>query len=182
MNYVKSIAARSWRKNINGLGKEQFLLSGGIIFSRQPLPLSKLFAANGFLGKGISVYAFGAMETVLPYQFYSNRYINFYWLHQFNRSLFRLNISRGVIVSPTPGFAYNMLYGTLKNISVHQKVIFSVPDKVYHEAALMLNNILRFKMLGLYDASLQVGFFHNIPFKTGYPQKGRLVYGIGFEL
>ena len=182
INYTQAIAAISWKKNINRIGKEQFLLSGGISFSSQPLPLSKLFAGNGFMAQGTSVYAFGAMETMLPYQFYSDRFINFYWLHQFNRSLFRVPVTEWLAIAPKPAMAYNVLYGTLQHPSVHQNVVFSIPGKGYHEAALMLNNILRFKMFGLYDAALNVGYFHNIPNRTAYSNQGRFVYGIGVEL
>ncbi|MBA2248745.1 MAG: carboxypeptidase-like regulatory domain-containing protein [Chitinophagaceae bacterium] len=182
IDYTQAIAAISWSKNINRFGKEQFLLSGGISYSREPLPLSKLFAGNGFFKQGISVYAFGAMETILPYQFYSDRFINFYWLHQFNRSIFRLPVTDWLTIAPKPAIAYNVLYGSLKNSTVHQNVIFSVPGKSYHEGALMLNSVLRFKILGLYDATLNIGYFHHLPFKTGYPGQDCLVYGIGVEL
>jgi hypothetical protein len=182
INYLQTIAAISFAKNINRLGKERFLLTGGISWNKQSLPLSKLFAGNGFLGKGTFIYAFGAMETMLPYQFYSDRFINFYWLHQFNRPLFHALITQGFTIAPKPAIAYNFLYGTLLNPSDHHNVIFSVPDKGYHEAGFMLNNIFGFKLLGLYSATMNVGYFHNIPVSNIYPDQGKFVYGIGLEL
>ncbi|MDQ6757141.1 MAG: hypothetical protein M3004_09410 [Bacteroidota bacterium] len=170
------------RLNINRLGKERFLLSGGTKFSKQPLPLSKLFAGNGFSGQGNFVYAFGAMETMLPYQYYADRFINFYFSHEFNRSLFRAKVSKGLSIAPKPAIAYNFLYGTLANIAVHNNVNFSIPDKGYHETGLMLNNVFLLKLFGLYHATFNAGFFHNIPNGKNYPQQGRFVYGIGVEL
>lgn len=182
INYTQAIAAIIWSKNINRIGKERFLFSGGVTFNKRSLPLSKLFAGNGFFGPGTFVYAFGAMETMLPYQFYADRFINFYWLHQFNRALFRAALTKELTIAPKPAIAYNVLYGTLTDPSVHTNVIFSVPGKGYHEAGFMLNNVLRFKFFGLYYATLNLGYFHNIPNKNNYPDQGRIVYGIGMEL
>jgi hypothetical protein len=182
INYTQTIAAIDWIKNINRIGKEHFLFTAGISFNKHALPLSKLFAGNGFNAKGTSLYAFGAMETMLPYQFYSDRFINFYWLHQFNRPLFRAQISNGFTMAPKPAIAYNILYGTLADPSVHQNVTFSIPDKSYQEAGLLLNNVFRLRLLGLYYATLTLGYFHNIPNANTYPVVGRFVYGIGVEL
>lgn len=182
INYTQIIAAANWAKNINRFGKEKFLLLTGISLSKDALPLNKLFAGNGFLAQGTSLYGFGAMETMLPYQFYTDKFINFYWLHQFNRPLFHAQISEGFTIAPKPAIAYNVLYGTLTDPSVHHNVLFSVPDKGYHEAGLMLNNVLRIKLLGLYYATLNVGYFHNIPTANSYPNQGRVVYGVGVEL
>ena len=182
ISYTQTIAAISWAKNINRLGKEHFLLSGGVTLGKQPLPISKLFAGNGFDGPGTFIYAFGAMETMLPYQFYSDRFINLYWLHEFNRSILRAKLSKGLSIAPKPAIAYNLLYGTLKNISVHNNINFLVPDKGYHETGLMLNNVFVLKLLGLYSATFKAGYFHNIFNANNYPKQGRFVYGIGLEL
>jgi hypothetical protein len=141
-----------------------------------------LVAGNGFYGDQTSVYAFAAMQTMLPYQFYSDRFVNFYWLHQFNRSLFRVSLSNGLTVAPKTAIAYNVLYGALADSSVHYNIAFSVPDKAYYEAGFMLNNILRLKMCGLYYATFNAGYFHNIPNANAYQDRGRFVYGIGLEL
>ncbi len=182
INYTQIIAAINWVKNINRIGNERFLLLGGISFSRQSLPLSKLFAGNGFFGQGTAVYAFGAMETMRPYQFYSDRFINFYWLHKFNRLLFRAPLSKRLTMAPKPAIAYNVLYGTLADPAVHYNVIFSVPDRGYHEAGLMLNNVSRYKIFGLYYATLNIAYFHNFPNANSYPDQGRFVYGVRVEL
>ncbi|MEO6405380.1 MAG: DUF5686 family protein, partial [Ferruginibacter sp.] len=182
INYTQAIGAITFTKNINRIGKERFLLSGGISLNRQSLPISKLFAGNGFLAEGSFIYAFGVMETMLPYQFYADRFINFYWLHQFNQPLFRTIINSDLSVTPKPAIAYNFLYGTLLNSSVHQGIIFSVPGKGYHEIGFILNSLLRFKLFGLFYAGLNAGYFHNIPHANNYPGQGRFIYGIGFEL
>ncbi|HUS01519.1 MAG TPA: hypothetical protein VMY77_07325, partial [Chitinophagaceae bacterium] len=140
------------------------------------------FAGNGFYSERLAVYTFGVMETMLPYQFYSDRFINFYWLHQFNRSLFRVALSKRLTIAPTPAVVYNVLYGTLADPSVHNNVTFSIPSKGYHEAGLMLNNVFRYKIFGLYYAILKLGYFHNIPNANGYTGRGRFVYGVGMEL
>jgi hypothetical protein len=182
IKYTQLIGGISWQKNINRIGKERFLLLSGISFSKQPLPLSKLFAGNGFLVNNTSVYVFGGMETMLPYQFYSDRFINFYWLHQFNRPFFHVKLGRGLDITPSPAIAYNALLGSLANPEVHSKVNFLVPDKGYQESGLLLNGVIRLKMLGLYNVLLKLGYFHNVPVNTSAANKGRLVYGVGIDL
>jgi hypothetical protein len=181
INYAQIVGAFHWKKNLNRFGKERFLFVAGLSLGRQPIPLSKLFAGNGFYGTGTSVYAFGAMQTMSPYQFYSSRFINFYWSHQFSRPLFRLPVTRGISVAPTLSPAYNFLYGSLNDAAVHHKVHFSVPVNGFHEAGLMLNNFVRVKMIGLYHVTLNAGYFKNI-FRDNSPTPGRLVYGVGLEL
>ena len=78
-------------------------------------------------------------------------------------------------------YAYNALWGSLQSREVHQKVSFAVPDNGYHEAGVMLNSVLRLKLLGLYYATFNAGYFHNIPAQQ-YKNAGRFVYGIGVDL
>jgi hypothetical protein len=182
IDYTKVIGAVSWQKNINRFGKESFLLMGGITNSTQ-LPLSKLFAGNGFANTKNSVYTFGGMQTMFPYDYYADKFVNFYWSHTFNRPMFRLQLTKKSFSSaPALGLSYNGLYGTMSHPETHEKVDFSVPQKGYHEAGILLNSIVRLKVLGLWYATFNVGYFRHLNPNEVQKSNGRFVYGFGFEL
>ena len=88
--YTQALAAVTWTKHLNRIGTERFLVMGGGSWSNEPLPLGKLFAANGFEIDGTALYAFGGMLTMRPYDYYSERFVNTYWLHSFDWKLYRL--------------------------------------------------------------------------------------------
>ncbi|WP_207496207.1 DUF5686 family protein [Aridibaculum aurantiacum] len=180
ITYTQAIGAIKWEKNINRWGKENFLLLAGASFSKHQLPISKLFAGNGFLSEVRSIYVFGGMQTMRPYDYYSDRFINFYWMHNLPNALFKAKLTRAFSTAPTPAIGHNVLWGTMKNPQLHAGVEFSVPDNAYHESGLMLNQLLRLKMMGMFYMSLNAGYFYHWT-PTISATNGRLVFGIGAE-
>jgi len=188
--YTQVLSAVAWRKHINRIGNEHILFEGGKSWSNNPLPLSKLFAGSGnkFDVSGSiqsSVYSFGGLMTAYPYQFYSDQFLFFLYRHDFDWKLYKLE-NKEMILSSAPNLCvqYNMLYGTLNNPGAQKYVNFSVPDKAYNEAGLLLNNLVRVRYYDLYYLTLNIGYFYHI---IPYPifdgrQNGRLVYGAGFDL
>ncbi|HEX6915794.1 MAG TPA: DUF5686 family protein [Chitinophagaceae bacterium] len=180
--YIHAVAAVKWQKHINRFGNEQFLLMAGAAFSDQPLPLSKLFAGNGFQLENNALYVFGGMQTMLPYQYYSDRFVNFYWKHEFDFRFYKLNITRGLSSAPSPGIGYNVLWGELSNKDAHRNVSFSVPDPAYHEVGLVLNRLLRLKFMGLYHLNFNLGYFYHLSGPFDHQRNGRFVFGLGVDL
>lgn len=181
--YHQLIGAISWHKKINRVGTEKFLLIGGLSQSNKNLPLSKLFAGNGFALDRLSVHVFGGMQTMLPYEYYMDRFVNFYWQHDFDFRLYNLKIGSGTINSvPNPAFAVNTLWGNMAHTSAHQFVSFNVPTKAYTEAGLLLNRLLRLKYLNLYYLNLNLGYFQQLTPGFTLKNKGRFVVGFGVDL
>jgi hypothetical protein len=180
--YIHAVAALKWQKHINRWGNEQFLLMGGAVISKKPLSLGKLFAGNGFQLDDKAFYVFGGMQTMLPYQYYSDRFINFYWNHDFDFRFYKLKITRTFSSAPSLGIGYNVLWGKLKDQSAHQFVQFAVPDPAYHEAGMMLNKLLRMKFMGLYYLDLNAGYFYHLKGEFNHRENGRFVFGLGVEL
>jgi hypothetical protein len=182
-NYLQAIGAIAWQKHINRIGDERFLLTGGKSWSDRTLPLSKLFAANGFVTNNTAIYTFGGMQTIRPYEYYTDRFVNFYWRHTFDRRLYKLE-SPYVSFSSAPNvsLAHNVLWGRLDHPEAQQKVAVAIPDPVYHETGLLLNNILRLKYLNLYYITLNVGYFYHWTGNLDVDKNGRFVLGLGFEL
>jgi hypothetical protein len=182
IDYTQAVAAISWQKNINRVGKERFLLLGGITSANDRLPLSKLFAGNGFATTATALYTFGGMQTMLPYQYYSDRFINFYWYHEFNKPFFHAKLTKGFSTAPTLGLGYNGLYGTMAHPEIHEQVSFAVPNNGYHEAGVMLNNVLRLRLLGMWYLTFNAGYYRHLNPTADQSNSGRFVYSIGFQL
>lgn len=180
--YIHAIAALKWQTHINGVGKEQFLILAGGTFSKQPLPLSKLFAGNGFQIDKNAVFVFGGMQTMLPYEYYSDRFINFYWKHDFDWRFYNLKLTRKLSSAPSLSLGYNLLVGSLKNREAHQHVSFSVPDNAYHETGFMLNRIIRTSFLNMYHINFNAGYYYHVKGDFNLKQNGRFVFGLGADL
>ncbi len=186
--YTQAVSAILWHKHINQIGFEHLLLEGGKSWSNGPLPLSKLFAGNGYKYDtrsviDLSLYTFGGMMTIYPYEYYTDQFVNFIFRHDFDWKLYKADIKRtGLSSIPNICLQYNMLYGTLNNPSAQKYVAFSIPDNAYHEVGLLLNNILRIQELNLYYFNLNLGYFYHITPAFDASKNGRFVLGAGFEL
>lgn len=180
--YIQAVAAISWKKHISRLGNEKLLVFAGKNFSKNPLPLSRLFAGSGFLADNKSVNTFGGLQTMLPYGYYSNEFVSFHWNHEFDFKLFNKKISKKFSTSPTIGAGYNMLVGTLHDTAVHKLVNFSVPNKSYHEAGLLLSRLIRMKFIGLYYVNFNAGYFYHFDGPFDHKQNGKFVFGLSSDL
>ena len=186
--YTQAVTAVVWHKHINRLGFEHFLLEGGKSWSYTTLPLSKLFAGNGYKydSKGSlqeSIYTFGGMMTIYPYEYYTDQFLNFIFRHDFDWKLYKLE-SPDIELSSAPNIClqYNMLYGTLLHPELQKDVTFSVPDNAYHEAGILLNNLVRYRYLNLCYLTLNMGYYYHImPGAFDAKHNGRVVFGAGVE-
>jgi hypothetical protein len=184
--YTQALTAIVWAKHINHLGNERFLLEGGKSWSDATLPLSKLFAGNGYRYNAkysSSLYTFGGMMTMFPYQYYTDQFVNVIYRHDFDWKLFKLEAGdMKESLAPNIGLQYNMLYGTLAHPEAQQYVTFAVPDNAYHEVALLLDNLVRLRLGHLYYLTLNAGYFYHITPTIDLKQNGRFVIGAGVEL
>ena len=174
--YFQAVLGVNWQKHINRIGNERLLITGGKIWSNQPLPISKLFAGNGFRYDKSALYSFGGMLTIYPYEFYSDQFINAYWKHDFDWHVYNTEYS-----APSLSVAHNVLWGTLDARAVHKEVLFSTPDQAYHESGLLLNNLVRIKYFDVFYFTLNGGYFYHCTDKLNPDKNGRFVFGVGAE-
>lgn len=185
-SYIQAVTALTWQKHINRLGTERFMIQAGKVWSDAPLPLSKLFAGNGFkydAAAVLSIYAFGGLMTMYPYEYYTDEYVQVCYRHDFNWKLFRIESAKSKIsAAPNIGMQYNLLYGTLAHRAAHSNVAIGVPYTGYHEAGLMLNNLIRMRSGNTYYTTLNLGYFYNPTPVFSLEQNGKLVFGLSVEL
>lgn len=185
--YTQVLGAVTWNRHINRIGSERFLLEGGISHSDATLPASKLFAGNGYkydshdiIPDGI--YAFGGLITMYPYEYYTDQFVQFIFRHDMDWKLYKLEHPKSKLSSaPNIGLQYGVLFGQLSDPGVQRLAAFSVPDNGYHEAGLLLNNILRLRS-NLYYLTLHAGYFVHITPAFDNRRDSRLAFGLGFEL
>ncbi len=133
------------------LGQTDFRIAAGYI--DKPLPYSLLFTGEGSKSY-FPILINNTFQTMQPYEFLSDRYVNIFFTHNF-----------GSLLLETPRFkprfiiAHNTGWGTLRDASDHG-IDFSIKDKVYLESGLLINNIIRFKVFNLYYIGFGGGAFY----------------------
>lgn len=181
--YLKTIMAIRWKKNINRIGRENLLLIGGYIWSQEPLPLSKIYAGNGFATTNSFLAITGGMQTITPYEYYMDRFVNLYYMHDFTPVLYNLKFKKRTLSSsPYISVAYNYLLGSMRQPQVHQGITFAVPEKPIHETGLVLNHILRIKYLNLGYFNLNAGCFYRLQPAVTNANRYKLGVGMSFSL
>ena len=92
------------------------------------------FRLNSFL-----IATENAFETMLPYEFFSDKYINIHFRHSFGSLLLKVKkFEPEFIVTSSVGF------GSLAHPDLHGGVAFKTMENGYYESGLIINNILKF--------------------------------------
>jgi hypothetical protein len=160
INYTQALAAISWQKHIARIGAERWLLQGGKSFSSAPLPLGRLFAGPGVRNDRYHLFIFGGLQTLYPYTYFSDAFLSWSWRHDFDWKLYHARISSDFSSMPGIALIYNGLWGNMANREVHNAFFFDVPDAGYHEAGVMVHNLIRVRYMNLYYIGLSAGYFH----------------------
>jgi hypothetical protein len=77
-------------------------------------------------------------------EFLSNKYLSFYFYHDFGNLLFG-----GKKFRPELAIASNFVIGSLDNPEQHLNTNFNTLDKGYYESGLLLNKLLDFQIYSL---------------------------------
>lgn len=141
----------AFRLNINysdiydtKLGKTKFNASTGVVFGE--MSLMNLFeglgnAKNRPVFKNFGVATANNFETMLPGEFYSDRYVSF----QVKHIAFGVKVGNHVVL---PQFVYRGILGDMNHKQNHNYFEFNTLNNYYHETGVEVNNIL-FKNFGL---------------------------------
>lgn len=123
------------------------------------LPYGLLFTGEGSYDKDMIFIANNTFQTMMPYEFLSDKYVNLFVTHNFGGLLFKRNkFQPNVIVH------HNLGWGTLSNQTFHKGVNFKTKDKIFIESGLQLDNLIKINYLNLAD----IGFGTAIFYRYGY--------------
>lgn len=150
-NYNRIQAAVDVTAYKGRIGQTDLRIAGGYI--DRPLPYSLLFTGEGSKSR-YPLLISNTFQTMKPYEFLSDRYVNLFFSHNF-----------GSLLLETPRFkprvivAHNTGWGTLRNAADHN-IDFKTKDMIYLESGLLINNIIRFKIFNLYYIGFGGGAFY----------------------
>ena len=141
------------------LGQSNFRLAAGFI--DRSVPYSLLFTSEeGSKNNLIPLVINNTFQTMGPYEFLSDKYVNLFYSHNFGSLLFKLPKFKPQFV-----FVQNTGWGTLNDPS-DQGIDFKVKDKIYLESGLLINNLIRFKLLNIYYIGFGAGTFYRYGYYT----------------
>jgi len=134
---------------IKNIGRPKFYIETGMTVG--DAPIVKLNNSIGIyklgdFGKPLLISAENAFETMLPYEFFSDRFATLHFRHSFGSLLFKLKkFAPELVVTTSVGF------GTLKNADKHQGETFKTMEKGFYESGLAINNLykINFTTLGI---------------------------------
>lgn len=134
------------------VGRTRYRLQGGYI--DQNLPIGLLFTGEGSYDQDIPIVMNDAFQTMLPYEFVSDRYVHLFLTHDVGGLLFKSkNFQPGVILH------HNMGWGDLREGFSHS-IPFRTKDKVFIESGIELTKLLKINYLDTYYLGFGVGGFY----------------------
>ena len=134
------------------IGQSNIRLASGLI--DKSVPYSLLFTSEGSSNSYLPLIMNNTFQTMRPYEFLSDKYLNLFYSHNFGSLIFETAKFKPQFV-----IVQNSGWGTLKNAS-YQGIDFKEKDRGYFESGLIINNLLRFKYINAFYIGLGIGTFY----------------------
>ncbi|MGE0077100.1 MAG: DUF5686 family protein [Bacteroidales bacterium] len=134
------------------IGQSNIKVDAGLI--DRSLPYGLLFTGEGSWNENFSLVINNSFQTMKPYEFLSDRYVNLFYSHNFGTLLFNTKKFKPQFI-----VVQNSGWGTLRNAS-YQGIDFDKKDKIYLESGLIINNIIRFNYINMFYFGFGVGAFY----------------------
>lgn len=135
------------------LGESKIRIDAGLI--DQPLPYGLLFTGEGSNIRDLSVLVKNYFQTIGPYEFLSDRYVNVFYAHNFGSLLFHAGKFRPVFT-----VVQNIGWGSLSNPEYHQLIDFKTKEKGLYEAGLQIDNLVRMNYLNVGYLGFGIGGYY----------------------
>lgn len=136
------------------LGKTTYRAEIGYIDSA--LPYGQLFTGEGAYAEGYPYFMKFKFQTLLPYEFLSDRYARLFFIHNFGTLLMR-----NKLIQPSFSIHHNMGWGNLAHSNgMHQGVSYQIPNEIMMESGLQIDNILKFNYVNIGYLGMGVAVFH----------------------
>lgn len=124
-------------------------------FVDNPLPYGLLFTGEGSYDSKSAIIMKNTFQTLRPYEFLSDRYVNLFLSHNFGGLLFKSGKFQ-------PGVTWhnNIGWGDLSNKNAHQWIGFKTKDKIFTETGLQIDNILKVNYMNVAYLGLGFGVYY----------------------
>jgi hypothetical protein len=159
------------------LGMTKFRFEGGFIDN--PVPYGLMFTGEGSYDKDYPYTMPNYFQTMLPYEFLSDRYSNLFLSHNFGTLLFQAGKFR-----PSISVHNNLGWGDLSNASKQQFTGYKTKNKVFSEAGLQFDGIYKIDYLNVgflgFGAGVyyRYGAYQNPEFNDNIAYKLSMVFSI----
>jgi hypothetical protein len=160
----QNIATRSW-------GNISFKLRGGMIDGQ--LPITNLFFGAGGFDSSLTVYIPQFFQTVRPYEFLSDRYVNLFYEQSFPAITMPVKFSR-----PKLSLIHAMGYGTLQNPEDHQGIPFKTLEKGLFESGIIIDQLVRINYVNIAYLGVGAGVFYRYGPNSLTNQRDNLAFKI----
>ncbi len=152
-NYDRLLFNLEYTYFFKTFGETYFMLEGA--WASAGLPYQKIFDTNG-LGRDfrflLDDHTFHTME---PYEFLSNRFVEFFFRHNF-KAVF----GKWKFVRPELSVVHNLTFGALDRPELHRGLDFNTLEKGYFEAGVVLDNMICLNYLNVGRIGLGLGGFY----------------------
>ncbi|WP_442786885.1 DUF5686 family protein [Flavobacterium suncheonense] len=135
------------------LGNTKYRLTAGYIDTQ--LPYGLLFTGEGSYDTNTPFLMKNNFQTMLPYEFLSDCYLNLFVSHNFGGLLFKV-----ANFQPNITAHHNMGYGNLRNNTNHLLLPFKTKDKLFVESGIQVDNLLKINYLNLGYLGIGSGIFY----------------------
>ncbi len=150
---------------IRNLGLTKFRIEGAFI--DRSMPLGLMFTGKGANNDFIQYLVPNYFQTMQPYEFMSNQYINIFFSHDFGSLIFNTEkFSPQIIVHHNAG------WGRLSNPNQYNLSEISIPNKGYFESGLQLNNLIKKNYFKIAYFGFGIGGFYRYgPYVNASPKE-----------
>ena len=159
----------------NRIGTIVYCLTGGLI--DKPVPYGLLFGGHGGFDRKIPFVANNHFQTMMPYEFVSDKFINLFLTYEIMRFFPNYNI-----FSPNISLAHNMGIGGLSKKEAHQNINFKTLENPYLESGLILSNLIKFDLYNVSSLGIGGGVFYRYGSHSYEKQQDNYVFKIDFAI
>jgi len=138
---------------IRNLGLTKIRIEGGYIDTS--LPYGLMFTVKGSKEELIQYLVPNYFQTMLPYEFISDQYVNLFFSHNFGSLIFKTKKFKPQII-----VHQNIGWGKLSNQAKYDLIDFSTKEKGFFESGLQLNNLIRFNYFKIAYIGIGMGAFY----------------------
>lgn len=135
-NYNKIEMAVEQSFYTKNFGKTAYRLEAGYI--DKPLSYGLLFTGEGGYDKKYPLIMKNSFQTMTPYEFLSDRYVNLFTSHNFGGLLLKTSWFQ-----PEISIHNNFGWGNLSNQLNHSFITYKTKDKLFMETGLQLDNVIK---------------------------------------
>lgn len=168
-DYHKVEAQIEQKVYFKNVGETRFRLRGGFIDT--PLPYGLMFTGEGSFDKKFPYLLRNYFQSMDPYEFLSDRYVNFFFSHNFGTLLFKTDK-----LKPKFSIHHNMTWGMLEYKERYEGLDFLTKEKGFYESGLIIDDILRFNYLNIAYLGVGGGVFYRYGSYANHNMADNFVY------